>query len=195
MPVVCVFGDSTAWGAWDLDQGGWVNRLWLNYANGEEETHVYNLSVSGGTTETILERFEAEAKVREADVIIFQSGGNDSAYDHEIKDPLVASGQFADNLEKIISKAQSLTNKIIFMGFTNCLESQTKPVSWCNLCYDNQRIKEYNDIMKAVCIKYNLLFIDTFGILDDTDFVDGLHPNASGHKKILEMIQKQLMII
>jgi len=27
MATICVFGDSTAWGAWDLERGGWVNRL------------------------------------------------------------------------------------------------------------------------------------------------------------------------
>ena len=26
---ICVFGDSTAWGAWDMEKGGWVNRLWF----------------------------------------------------------------------------------------------------------------------------------------------------------------------
>ncbi|MFA7118215.1 MAG: GDSL-type esterase/lipase family protein [Sphaerochaetaceae bacterium] len=195
MPVICVFGDSTAWGAWDLDQGGWVNRLWLDYANEDKETHIYNLSISGGTTETILERFESEAKVREADIIIFQSGGNDSAYDQDSREPLVASDRFTDNLERIISQAQGLTQQVLFIGFTNCVESQTKPVAWCSLCYDNQQIKKYNNIMKAVCVEHNLLFIDVFGILEDTDFVDGLHPNASGHQKILEMVQKQLMII
>ena len=61
---VCVFGDSTAWGAWDTEKGGWVNRLWLSLAHGSEANdyfELYNLSISGGTTETILERFEKEA--------------------------------------------------------------------------------------------------------------------------------------
>ena len=79
MKSICIFGDSTAWGAWDKEKGGWVNRLWL-YA-GEKtdgECEIYNLSISGGTTETILERLESEAKIRKVDAIIFQSGCNDS---------------------------------------------------------------------------------------------------------------------
>ena len=50
---ICVFGDSTAWGAWDTEKGGWVSRLWLHLARGSESDEyceVYNLSISGGTT-------------------------------------------------------------------------------------------------------------------------------------------------
>ena len=80
--IICVFGDSTAWGAWDKEKGGWVNRLWLycaEKANDENLTEIYNLSISGGTTETILARFENEARVRHADALIFQTGANDSS--------------------------------------------------------------------------------------------------------------------
>ena len=72
MATLCVFGDSTAYGAWDLEKGGWVNRLWLFLAKNKDDD-LYNLSISGGTTETILARFENEAKVRQADAIIFQN--------------------------------------------------------------------------------------------------------------------------
>ncbi|OGG64422.1 hypothetical protein A3C94_02475 [Candidatus Kaiserbacteria bacterium RIFCSPHIGHO2_02_FULL_55_17] len=79
---ICVFGDSTAWGAWDMEKGGWVNRLWFQVAKREEEEYVeiYNQSVSGGTTRTVLERFENEARARGADALIFQTGGNDASY-------------------------------------------------------------------------------------------------------------------
>ena len=36
-------------------------------------------------------------------------------------------------------------------------------------------------------------FIDIFGLLDNADFEDGLHPNAAGHQKIFEVIKKQLL--
>ena len=78
---ICIFGDSTAWGAWDMEKGGWVNRLWLYVGKRDDNKNyveIYNQSVSGGTTETILARFESEAKIREVDALIFQSGANDS---------------------------------------------------------------------------------------------------------------------
>ena len=58
---------ATAWGAWDMEKGGWVNRLWLQVGKRKEAyVEIYNLSVSGGTTDTILERFENEANIRQS---------------------------------------------------------------------------------------------------------------------------------
>ncbi len=193
MPVICIFGDSTAWGAYDLEKGGWVNRLWLDCAKNDQETEIYNLSISGGTTETILERFESEAKMREADTILFQTGGNDAAYDKDNKEHLVSPEKFEANIEKIILKARSLAKRIMFIGFNNCDESKTMPVSWCNLCYTNEYIEEYNVVMKNVCHKNEIKFVDIFGLLDSADFEDGLHPNANGHQKIFDVVKKTIL--
>jgi len=193
MSVICIFGDSTAWGAWDLEKGGWVNRLWLDCANNNQKINIYNLSISGGTTKTILERFESEAKIREADTIVFQTGGNDGAYDKDTKEHLVSPEEFEVNIEKIIQKAKVLVNKIIFVSFNNCDESKTMPASWCNLCYTNKYIKEYNDTMKKVCDKNGIKYTDIFGLLDNTDFEDGLHPNANGHQKIFEAVKESIL--
>ncbi len=63
---ICVFGDSTAWGAWDLEKGGWVSRLWMDIGirKGDNYVEIYNCSVSGGTTNTILERFEKLRRIQ-----------------------------------------------------------------------------------------------------------------------------------
>ncbi len=192
MPVICIFGDSTAWGAWDLEKGGWVNRLWLYCAASNQETDIYNLSISGGTTETILARFESEANIREADTLVFQTGGNDAAYDKDTREPLVSPEKFEANIEEIIKRGQ-FAKKMVFMGFKNCDESKTMPVSWCNLCYSNDFIKKYNNIMKSSCDKHGIRFIDLFGLLEDSDFEDGLHPNSTGHQKIFEAIKKPIL--
>lgn len=193
MSAICIFGDSTAWGAWDLDKGGWVNRLWLYCANGDQETNIYNLSISGGTTETILERFESEARVRKADALVFQTGGNDAAYDKDTKEHLVSPEKFEINIENIILKAKGLAKRIVFIGFKNCDESKTMPVSWRNLCYANKYIKEYNATIKRVCDKNGIKFVDIFGLLNNADFEDGLHPNANGHQKIFEAVKESIL--
>lgn len=186
--VFCIFGDSTAWGAWDLEKGGWANRLWLYLGETHEDIELYNLSISGGTTETILARFESEALIRKADVLIFQTGGNDSAYNRMTKKVLVSPEAFTNNLQNIITKAKAITNTILFIGFKNCDESKTTPVSWIDFDYTNKSIQEHNEIMRTACEKNGVLFIDIFGTLDNNDFFDGLHPNASGHKKIYQKV-------
>jgi len=193
MKNICIFGDSTAWGAWDLDKGGWVNRLWLYCGQNDIDANIYNLSISGGTTETIIERFESEAKIREADIVIFQTGGNDSSYDKNTRKYQIDIKKFENNIEKIIARSKSVAKKIIFMGFKNCDEAKTVPVSWCDFCYTNEDIKKYNEVMKSVCGKYEIDFVDIFGLLENDDFDDGLHPNEKGHKKIFEKVKTFLI--
>jgi len=194
MNSICIFGDSTAWGAWDMEKGGWVNRLWFHVAKREGENYVelYNLSIDGGTTDTILERFENEAKIRNADALIFQTGGNDASYKREPSNFLVSSDKFKKNLEKIIKRAKNITNNIIFMDLKNCDESKTKPVPWIDFYYTNENIKKYSEIMKDVCQRNNILFLDV-GLLNNKDFDDGLHPNATGHEKIFIKVRDFLI--
>ncbi|MBU1177079.1 MAG: GDSL-type esterase/lipase family protein [Patescibacteria group bacterium] len=181
---ICIFGDSTAWGAWDMRKGGWVNRLWFHVAKRDEDyVEIYNLSISGGTTETILARFESEAKIRNADAIIFQTGSNDAAYKNTPGNYLVSPEKFRANLEEIIKKVKKITKNIIFMDLKNCDESKTMPVAWIDIYYTNKNIRKYSEIMEKVCQQNNIFFLNV-GLLENKDFDDGLHPNTSGHEKI-----------
>jgi len=190
---ICIFGDSTAWGAWDMEKGGWVNRLWLFVGKRDENyVEIYNQSVSGGTTETILERFENESKIRNADAIIFQTGGNDAAYEHESNNFLVQPEKFRENILEIIQRAKKITDKIIFMNLKNCDESKTMPVPWIDIYYTNENIQKYEKIMQEVCRENSILFLDV-GLLNNEDFDDGLHPNTEGHQKIFEKVKNFLV--
>jgi len=43
-----------------------------------------------------------------------------------------------------------------------------------------------------VCEENNVLFLDIFGLLENNDFEDGLHPNAEGHNKIFQKVRNFL---
>lgn len=191
---ICVFGDSISWGAWDLERGGWVNRLWFYVAkrSGDDYVEVYNQSISGGTTETILSRFEAEASIRNGDALIFQTGGNDAARQGVAGDFLVDPETFRSNVEKIIHRAKKLTERIVFMELRNCDESKTTPVPWADIFYTNENIQKYIGIMKEVCEKNGVHFLNLES-LEDGDFNDGLHPNAAGHEKIFRHVKNSLI--
>jgi len=193
---ICIFGDSTAWGAWDMEKGGWVNRLWFYMAEKEDSddgySDIYNCSISGGTTETILDRFENEAKIRDANALIFQTGKNDASYENNLGNYLVTPEKFRENLEEITRRAKKITDKIVFMGLKNCDESKTMPVSWVDIYYTNENIKKYSDIMKEVCERNAVLFLELDELKND-DFDDGLHPNAVGHQKIFNQMKDFLI--
>ena len=151
------------------------------------------MSISGGTTETILERFESEAKIREADALIFQSGGNDSCLKSKNGPNQIPIDQFRKNIEEIIKKTRDITPNIIFIGFKNVNEAKTAPVSREDIYYVNTEIKKYNEVMKIVCEKNDILYLNIFGLLNNEDFEDGLHPNSVGHEKIFTKVKDFLM--
>jgi len=192
MKSICIFGDSVSWGAWDLEKGGWVSRLWFDVAGRDEDKYVeiYNCSISGGTSETILKRFENEAKIRSADTLIFQTGGNDASYEGEKF--LVDLEAFKGNIEEIIKRAKKITPNIVFTDLRNCDETKTMPVSWADVFYTNENIKRYLKIMREVCEENNVFFLE-LDLLTAEDFEDGLHPNARGHEKIFMQIKNFLL--
>ena len=192
--IICVFGDSTAWGAWDTENGGWVNRLWLSLAHGSEANNyfeIYNLSISGGTTETILERFEKEAKSRSANVLIFQTGGNDASQDSK-GNFKIPPEKFSSNLKEIITKAKTITSEIVFIGFKNVDEKRANPVPWADAYYKDSNVEKYDSIMKEICNEAGVLYFEPPKLLE-SDFADGVHPNSSGHEKICEEVRKFLV--
>ncbi|MBI2047594.1 MAG: SGNH/GDSL hydrolase family protein [Parcubacteria group bacterium] len=192
---ICVFGDSLSWGAWDTDMGGWVNRLWFYTAKRPEKSYVevYNLSISGGTSDTILARFEAEANIRKADALIFQTGGNDASYyEGSPQNLMVPPEKFKNNIEQIIRRARKITDNILFFDLKNCDESKTMPVPWIDIYYTNENIKKYIQIMQEMCKKEQVYFLD-IPDLKNEDFDDGLHPNAKGHEKIFTQVKEFLI--
>lgn len=186
---ICVFGDSTAWGAWDMEKGGWVNRLWFYVAKRDEDyVELYNCSVSGGVSKTILDRFESEATIRKAEALIFQTGGNDASYLHTPDNIMVPLDQFRKNIQEIIDRARKITDKIVFLDLKNCDESRTTPVWWDEFYVTNENIQKYSQTLEDICKENNVLFID-IPILDNEDLDDGLHPSASGHEKIFQTVK------
>lgn len=185
--TICIFGDSTAWGAWDMEKGGWVNRLWLSVGsrdNNDDWVEIYNQSVSGGTTDTILARLESEAKIREATHLIFQSGGNDSFLEGKNGPNKIPLDKFRENIQSIIDKSREISEGVMFIGFKNVDESKTMPVAWEDIYYINSEIQKYDQVMKDVCERNRIPYLDIFGLLEKEDFEDGIHPNAKGHEKI-----------
>jgi lysophospholipase L1-like esterase len=186
--TICIFGDSIVWGASDCERGGWADSL-KNYLM-DDDIDVYNLGISGDTTEDLLKRFYTEAGARNPDIVIFAIGINDSlSLD---KDGLI---KFQKNIILLANKAKKLTDKIIFIGLTSVDESRTTsyPSEETGEAYNNQSIGEYDEIIKSFCEDNNLIFVDVLGLLiNDDDLCDGLHPSSSGHQKMFERIKETI---
>lgn len=201
MAHILIFGDSIIYGAWDKE-GGWVERLkkfshQKTLAEKRNNLLLYNLGVSGDTTEDLLERFKPETKRRldeeEENIIIFSIGVNDSQINKKNR-LLVPPEKFKENIQKLINLSKEVAQKIIFVGFTPVDESKVDPMPWKPThSYKNECIKEYDNFVKEVCDKNKILFIEIFKEFMKENYKnlleDGVHPNTEGHQKIFEIVK------
>ena len=206
MANILIFGASGTYGAWDR-KGGWAQRLrgFLDEKtlSGLYEHLIYNLGVSGNTTEDLLERFEFETKQRlkeekEEPIFIFLTGMNDSQFIHSKNQVRFTPEQYKDNLEKLLNLAQKFSLKIIFMGLWPVDETKTTPIPWnADKSYKNEYIQKFNEILRVFCKENKVPFIEIFDKLMNIDYKnlleDGLHPDSEGHQKIFEIVKDFLI--
>jgi lysophospholipase L1-like esterase len=209
MTIILIFGDSITNGAWDYEEGGWPNRLrkFLDQMAfpSLSSFRVYNLGISGNTTEDVLKRFENECKSRISEiikyrneiVIIFQIGLNDTQLVLKKKKIRISYKKFMKNIIKLIGKAFKFTEKIVFIGLTPVEEQKVNPMPWnTTVSYKNDYIKKYNEFLRSVCKENDVYFIEFFDEWIKFNYKilleDGAHPNPEGHKKMFETIKKFL---
>ncbi len=206
MSRILIFGASITYGKWDL-KGGWVQRL-RNYIDEKSlsdpnfDYSIYNLGVSGDTTEDLLKRFELETKRRfweEKEIIImFQIGINDSQVVFGKNESRTSAQKFQDNIQKLIELSRKFSSKIIFIELPPVDESKVDPIPWYpKYSYKNEYIKSFNEIIKSLCEKNKIYFVEVFKKWRSGDYKtllqDGVHPNSEGHEKIFETVKNFLI--
>jgi len=188
---VCIFGASSTQGFYDLEKGGWADRLKI-YAyekslKSSDYYEVFNLGVSGNTSRDLLKRFESEAKARSPDIIVISLGDNDSG----IKVPLK---EFKENMNKIFIQAKKITKEVIILGAKKVNEKLTTPVPWDKrFFYYNEEIRKYDLELEKLAKKHGFRYIKMIDVLNDEDLEDGIHPNTKGHIKIFEKIKDYII--
>ncbi len=191
---ICIFGDSITWGAYLPFRIGWVNQIRDILERKNSQIAVYDLGIDRNTSKDLLTRFDTEASARKPDVVVFAIGINDSLYRNNPNNRETGESDFKLNLEKLVDKAKTFTDKVVFVGLVKGDDSKTTPLlrSTSGKFYDKQSAYKYNEIIKTVAQENNLGFVDILSKLDDTDFDDGLHPNVKGHSKISDEVITEL---
>lgn len=206
MSRILVFGASITYGKWDL-KGGWVQRLRSyidekSLSNPNFDYSIYNLGVSGDTTENLLKRFEFETKQRlweEKEIIImFLIGTNDSQVVFSKNESRTSTQKFKDNIQKLIELSRKFSSKIIFIELPPVDEARVDPIPWYpKYSYKNEYIKSFNGIIKSVCLKNKIHFVEIFNQWMQINYKilleDGVHPNSEGHENIYEAVKDFLI--
>ena len=201
MKHIYCFGDSITYGEWD-EQGGWVQRLrsaadQAYIAGRDDKTLVYNLGIPGDTAEDMLLRIDAEMAARfdpaVTNQLIFAVGMNDAHYMTAEKKYFCEPQAFEGNVGKLLGIARKYTKKIAFVGLNPIDQRKVDPLPWnAAKAYHSDRVKLFNAIIEKVAGEENLFFADIWKSWVQIDYrallFDGLHPNASGHRRIAERV-------
>lgn len=205
-----MFGASTAQGYWD-SQGGWSDRLKRYYDSlqlqafkkqdfANEQPKVMNLGISDDGTKKLLSRLDTEASARQnakGIMFIFSIGTNNAAVraDKNLSTP----AEYRTDLESLINKAQHHSSKIMFVGMHAVDESLTTPFIGGDLYFRNERIFEFEKVMREVCAEKNIPHVAVFESFQDEAVRnrrllahDGLHPNDEGHELIFRLVRPVL---
>ena len=188
----CVFGDSVTQAAYI--KTSWVDmlRIYLEKKYSNDFINVFNLGVGGNTTDDVAKRFKFESLMRTPTDIIFAVGVNDSGYFRTPDKPIVSEVNFDKNITSLITEAKEFTGNITFVGLVLGDDSVLKPFpdSSQGKSYEYKRVEKYNRRAQEIAQTNSCRFIQLFEKLKPEDFLDGLHPNDQGHKKIFEEVKK-----
>ncbi len=201
MAQILVFGDSIAYGNWDKG-GGWVNRLKKFLAENETSCTIHNLSTSASTSGYIVKTLESDLKkslnLADESILVFATGINDAQFVKSVKNTRLPPEKFKANIQKIISTAKSISSKVVFIGLTPVDEAKVGqlPIER-EAYYKNSNVKEFNEIIKSLCAKHNICFVDVYPIFIKINHTllldDGVYPNAAGHEKIFELVKYSMI--
>lgn len=190
---VYVFGDSITYGAWDREKCGWVTRLRLNLETDSEKSYnnVFNLGISGDTTEGVKKRFYSEIETRKKEqnesIVLFAIGTNDT---QDINGKYrVTLEEFENNIISLIEMARKYTTHIGFLGLTKVDETKVVPLPWNKeKSYFNEKIIKFDNKLQEICKKNNIKYLKLYDLLSANDLEDGLHPSTQGHQKLSDKI-------
>ena len=200
MKRIVAIGASSVQGSVDIE-GGWAGRFQKHlFKKSPTEHRIFNLGISGTTSEMVLKRFDSECDVRRPDTIIVSCGGNDAIRRGAVNaDRMIALNQTVLNLKNILEKAKNKANKVVFVGFTPVIDEKLKPFRG-DIFFLNSDVEENNNAVKTLCEEMGVSFVDTYTAMIEEDdwqkyiWDDGLHPNSAGHQRILEILLETLGI-
>ena len=202
---VLIFGDSITQGFWDID-GGWVSRIRKHYdqqmidGTDNDPPTIFNLGLSGDSSDDVLARFESETKTRATEELAFviAIGVNDARTKAGVN--YSDARRYKQNLGEILKLAKQYSNKILFVGLTPCVEERSNPVSWGNTGYTNGRIREFDNALREFCQESQVPFIEVYEPFTKAEaeselLPDSLHPNDKGHQLIADLVMPSLLEI
>ena len=198
--IVC--GDSISFGRGESPNIGWSGRLKNYFEPQGFHNCLFNLGIPGDTTTTLLKRFETELKSRikyfypgDKFIVMIAIGINDSGGLGAPDKSETKADKFESNISQLIKIAKKYTKQVVVVGLTPVDEAITNPFE--NTYFTNNKIKEYDKILRKLAQNNEVQYIDIFSTLSKLKYkkllVDGVHPNKRGYEELYKIIKEFLI--
>jgi lysophospholipase L1-like esterase len=197
---IVAIGASSCEGKVDALHGGFVGRLRAWHESLSDHHSVYNLGISGDTTEKVLKRLPLEVPPRRPNLIIVQCGINDFIHVGSKNSPIRFSiQQIQTNISSILTVAKEFAD-VLFVSVFPIDETKTCPCSWKDIYYLERDAKQCAKISQEIAMSMKVPYVDVYNTFIQEDYkkylhVDGLHPNSLGHEAIFQMVKSKLIDI
>ena len=196
-----IIGDSITYGIGDFETGGYAS-MFKKYIVEKDDSlvcsnFVHIAGFPGATSKDILNKIDSILdglgdKVFD-NVVILSIGVNDVTYfDGDFKK---SKEIYRNNMTNIIRKITDRGYELILLGLTR-IELDDSGY------YNNSNIEDYetdlkiildnDDVLKELSKDNGIKYIEMKDILSKDDYIDGLHPNTKGHRKMFERIKDSL---
>ena len=171
--TILFFGDSLSAAYGIPKEQGWVNLVAQRIKDKQLPYEVANASVSGETTAGGLSRLPAALKQFKPSIVVLELGANDGLRGLPVD-------AMKNNLEKMIQASKQANAQVVLLGMLIPPNYGPK--------YTNGFKAVYLDLSEKYKTPFNSFFLD--GISGHSDLVldDGLHPNVTAQRKILENV-------
>lgn len=202
MKTIYIEGGSTAYGMFDLQQGGWANRLQVATMREIEDitdpTVVVNHALPGRTLPAIMR----DVASRAADyrrygpvAAVLQVGFNEAKVYPPNTMPIITTRRFGDQLLRFCSEICSGEVSPILVGPQPTAGVIDNTLGTGSLIR-NDLIAEYAEVMRTTAAETGTPYVDTQAIfadsLEELLADDGYHPNELGHLVICDAVRGSL---
>jgi len=174
---IVVVGDSLSAGYGVNNEQGWVSLLQRRLSENGYDFDVINASVSGDTTAQGLSKFPAVLQRHRPAIVIIELGGNDGLR-------ALAVDMIRQNLSQMIQLSQAKKTKVLLVGTR--LPPNYGPV------YTSSFEAIYAELAKKHQIELVPFLMQDVATQNDLMQDDGIHPNAAGHRIMLNNLWPQL---
>lgn len=192
MKLVCL-GDSLTY-AYGVKR----NECWTSILKKELKVEVINKGISGDTSAGMLARVHSDVILNNPTHVIIMGGTNDFIWNLDVEQPMA-------NLAAIAFQLMG-KNIIPVFGLSIPICTEMAQENWgftaASFRHINEKLKKLNNLLKIFSKSYNIRLLDFHSFFTGKDgegkqkyYIDGLHLNAYGNKKIADIISSYKNVI